>query len=126
MFEDTGDLKTVIGQYYANGTVPNLWYDWFCNDIELSLRGSRLMQILSYFIAREKMDEGYMANKYVFFKNNCPAVGDLYDQVSICEKSTGNVVFCIQDQINENRGLGVQVFSRDFKDFSEPVVVLNV
>jgi hypothetical protein len=126
MFDNTGDVKSVLNQYYNDGTVPDIWYDWFCTDKQLPKRAKRLAQILAYFVAREKMDDAYLANKYVFFKNNAPCVGKLYDQLSICEKGTGKVLYCIQDQINENRGKGVQVFSADFKDFAEPVAVLNV
>ena len=33
---------------------------------------------------------------YVFFKNNCPYVGALYDQFSICDIESGDVLFCCQ------------------------------
>ena len=112
-------VTAVLNQYYETGTVDNddVWYDWFCKDSELQKRGKRLLQILAFFVQREKMDEAYLADKYVFFKNNCPMTGKLYDQVSICEVKNGNVLFCIQDQVNKERGVGVWVYSAstDFK-----------
>jgi hypothetical protein len=110
MFEKTGDVRAVLDTYFATGAAPNVWYDWFCKDSQLEKRGKRLAQILAFFVAREKMDDKFLANKYVFFKNNCPCNGKLYDHVSICDKKTGNVLFCIEDQINEARGKGVWVY----------------
>lgn len=120
MFELKGSMDVVFDEYDNQGKVPDLWFDWFCKDHQLPKRGARMMKILSY--ARNHMKfQPVMNNKqdfYVFFKNNCPVVGRTYDQVSICEKGTGNVLFCIQDQVNKQRGIGVWVYSW-FDDFAE-------
>lgn len=113
MFNDTGDVRKVLDTYFATGEAPDVWYDWFCKDRELPKRGKRLAQILAFFVGREKLDDKYLANKYVFFKNCCPVNGKLYDQVSICDKATGDVVFAIVDQINEARGKGVWLYRAD-------------
>jgi len=70
------------------------WYDWFCKDESLRKKtqsmGKKVVQLLdSPRINPDKM--------YVFFKNNCPVVGPLYDQFSICDMQTGDVVFCLQN-----------------------------
>lgn len=113
MFNETGDVNAVVRAYLEKGTSPEVWYDWFCPDRQLKKRGLRLMNILVHLIAREKMDEKFLANKYVFFKNNCPVNGKTYDQLSICNKDSGEVLFVVQDQINEERGKGVWLWRVD-------------
>lgn len=69
------------------------WYDWFCKDSSLANKtkklGAKVLSIIdSHLFDKEKT--------YVFFKNNCPCVGALYDQFSICNIETGDVLFCVQ------------------------------
>lgn len=67
------------------------WYDWFCKDYALlgktRVLGKKVVEIA---------DSGRFDKNtcYVFFKNNCPCVGPLYDQFSICDIETGEVLFC--------------------------------
>ena len=104
MFNDKGDLKLVLDAYYRDGTVTDVWYDWFCTEKSLPKRGKRLIQILAYFVNHKKIST---VDKYVFFKNNAPCSGGTYDQVSICEKNTGDVLYCIQE-----RTTGIEVYSK--------------
>ncbi len=68
------------------------WYDWFCKDSNLAAKtkglGRRVKQIAdSPLIDQDKM--------YVFFKNNFPMDGPLYDSFSICDIATMDVVFWV-------------------------------
>lgn len=69
------------------------WFDWWCRDTALP----RKTAFLGGKVARIQKSKRFDADKtYVFFKNNCPMVGKLYDQFSICDLATGDVLFCAQ------------------------------
>lgn len=68
------------------------WYDWFCKDTSLARKTQTLGKKLNAVMhsPRFNVDECY-----VFFKNNCPMVGPLYDDFRICDIKTGDVIFTI-------------------------------
>lgn len=79
---DEGDFKT---QCDAG------WYDWFCNDSSLRNKTKKMGNVIKGIT-----NDNILDNMYVFFKNNCPMEGRLYDQFKFCNlDEEGEVQFCV-------------------------------
>lgn len=72
--------------------VMSLWYDWFCKDSSLQRKGESLLKKLKMIEESNKFDNDKC---YVFFKNNCPCFGSLYDDFRICDIESGDVIFTV-------------------------------
>ena len=83
-----------INELLLNGNpdILSLWYDWFCKDSSLERKGHQLLKKLSMIAKSDKFDN---EKCYVFFKNNCPCCGTLYDDFRICDIETGDVIFTV-------------------------------
>ena len=68
------------------------WYDWFCKDSSLKNKTQFLGKKLISLLPTNLFD---IEKTYVFFKNNCPLDGNLYDSFSICNIENGDVLFWI-------------------------------
>ena len=73
------------------------WYDWFCLTDKLRNKTYKMGKIIVKVKDGGKVD---MDNWYVWFKNNCPMVGPLYDDFRFADMKTGDVQFtiCIDDK----------------------------
>ncbi len=69
------------------------WYDWFCRDSSLVNKTKKMGQIIKGIKNGGKVD---LEKNYIFFKNNCPLTGPLYDDFRICDLETSKLLFTIQ------------------------------
>lgn len=69
------------------------WYDWFCKDSSLRNKTYKMGKIVKQVKVGGKVD---LENWYVWFKNNCPMNGPLYDDFRFADMQTGDVQFTIQ------------------------------
>jgi len=68
------------------------WYDWFCKDKQLKKRLDALFPKVKEIVLSQKINPHTM---YVFFKNNCPVIGSLYDDFRFCDMKTGEVIYTV-------------------------------
>ena len=104
----------------ANNNVINidnlgLWYDWFCKTSALHNRGITLLRKLKSIKNTTKFDK---ETTYVWFKNNCPCFGGLYDDFRIADKETHDVLYTISPKNNYDEA---EVWGRE-NDFNGPLV----
>ena len=76
------------------------FYDWFCSGSSLKRRSEKLFRMVIKLVPHLDIDQDKV---YVFFKNNCPCVGPLYDSFSICDIETGNVLYWITPKSGHSR-----------------------
>lgn len=69
------------------------WYDWFCKTESLRNKTYKMGKIVSKVKNGGKVD---LDNWYVWFKNNCPVGGPLYDDFRFARLTDGLVMFTIQ------------------------------
>ena len=84
----------IIGDFDTDETqVKAGWYDWFCKDTSLKAKTKRMGKIIVQLREGGKVN---FTNWYVWFKNNCPLNGPLYDDFRFADLETGEVQFTIQ------------------------------
>jgi len=86
------------------------WYDWFCKDSALAKKTKRLGGVVIQLQDSSKLS---LDSMYVFFKNNCPLQGRLYDDFRICDMETHNVEFTVTYKSpHEEEGVYWAVYGR--------------
>lgn len=68
------------------------FYDWFGKDRTLENKAKILITKVITFCKKMDIDTD---KHYVFFKENCPMVGDLYTDFRICDIETGDVQYTV-------------------------------
>ena len=96
------------------------WFDWFCKDSSLKNKTVKLTTKLKQIVNSPKINQNTM---YVFFKNNCPLAGSLYDDFRICDLESGDVIYTITPRsghtVYNNRA---EVWGKE-NNFDGPLVV---
>lgn len=92
-------IQEVVNSELTDKEILNLWYDYFCKPSSLVNKGRALIRKLKKIYKLNELSgrKYFDPNKtYVFFKNNCPFCGNLYDDFRICDLETREVIFTIQ------------------------------
>ncbi len=110
-----GDFQT----YDRKTQIEAGWYDWFCRDTSLAAKTQSLGKKVLQLMQSEKID---IEKNYVWFKNNCPMNGRLYDDFRIADIETGNVIYTIIPSCGHALEKGQsQVWGRE-NNFQGPIV----
>lgn len=96
------------------------WYDWFCKDESLRGKTYSLAPKVKRLAKSSKINQDTM---YVWFKNNCPMVGSLYDDFRFADLETGDVIYTIVPKsghtVHDNRA---EVWGKE-NGFDEALVI---
>lgn len=90
------------------------WYDWFCNDRQLAGKTRRLGKVVARIRDGGKVD---LDACHVWFKNNCPMVGTLYDDIRISDE-TGNLLVMSRQDRREKATWAVYSYRNNY---AEPI-----
>jgi hypothetical protein len=86
---ERGQILSSGGEIDSEGCYN--FYDWFCKQTSLEGKAKRLFSNVRTFLKHERSID--LDKHYVFFKNNCPFNGPLYDDFRICDVETGDVIW---------------------------------
>jgi hypothetical protein len=94
------------------------FYDWFCKDSSLMNKAIKLFKQVKIFLRHHpEIDQ---EKTYVFFKNNCPMLGNLYDDFRICDIETGDVIFTVTPKSGHRTEKPAQLWGKQNK-FEGPI-----
>ncbi len=111
------------GKYDSRSTNVQIeagWYDWFCGAKSLHGKLNRIAPKVRK-IAKSKLIDP--TKVYVWFKNNCPVNGTLYDDFRIADIATGDTLYTITPSSGHTGAKGqAEVWSSKDNNFEGPVV----
>ena len=125
MSENTHSLKLQLEAFEHGKWSGDLdhcfyFYDWFCKDTSLERKAKSLMSKVKKFIKITNVDT---EKTYVFFKNNCPLYGRLYDDFRICDLETGDVIWTVVPKSGHVHGKS-EIWGQ-LNDFEEAIIEFN-
>jgi hypothetical protein len=107
---------------FQNGNILDekcsYFYDWFCRDQSLKRKACSLMTKVKKFVKVANID---LDKTYVFFKNNCPFNGSLYDDFRIYDRETGDVIFTVAPSLGYTKRKGEAEVWGSANSFKEPL-----
>lgn len=109
-----GQIMAAEGQIDSDGCYN--FYDWFCKQTSLRNKAIRLFGNLRTFLKHERSID--IDKHYVFFKNNCPMNGSLYDDFRICDIESGDVIYNVTPRCG--RDGKAKLWSKE-NGFNEPL-----
>ena len=89
------------------------FYDWFCKETSLPRKSIKLYKAVQQFVKYTNIDT---SKYYVFFKNNCPVNGPLYDDFRICDRESGDVIWNVTPKSGHTGKAEIYGRSNGFKD----------
>ena len=89
------------------------FYDWFCKESSLKGKANKLFPMARRFAEKMNINQD---KHNVFFKNNCPLNGSLYDDFRICDVESGNVVWTIVPKSGHTGECEIWGIQNDFKE----------
>jgi len=96
--------------------------DWFCQDKSLKRKALGLLPKVRKFVELMGID---LDTHYVWFKNNCPFYGKLYDDFRIADIANGDNQWVVTPANGHDSTLGVaEVYSRE-NGFENPLYSAN-
>ena len=96
------------------------FYDWFCKDTSLENKSISLWKKVKTFLKHNPQID--LDTHYVFFKNNCPMRGPLYDDFRICNIESGDVIYNVTPKSGHTGE--AEIYFRG-NGFSEPTKSAN-
>jgi hypothetical protein len=111
-----------IGKYDDSSTDTMInagWHDWFCGDKALKRKLDKLFPKITQIAHSEKIN---MDTMFVFFKNNCPYNGTLYDDFRFCDMKSGDVVYTVIPASGHTKTKGrAELWGRE-NNFEKPII----
>lgn len=94
------------------------WYDWFCRDVELLSKTRKLYSTVKQISNSPKIN---LDSQYVWFKNNCPVNGKLYDDFRIADIKTRDTIYVVIPSLVHKYELSQSEVWGKENDFCKPI-----